>query len=64
METDIDQTTIALYNKLLPKMKDAIWHDGSWTYKQITGADAWRLMGWTWELGNQGVLVVVNFSEV
>ena len=52
-----------MYDKLLPKLGDAVWHDGQWTMKTVEGSDAWKMLAWTWELNNQGVLVVISFSD-
>ena len=40
-----------------------MWHEGVFTYKQINGSDGQNLIGWTWELSQQGALVVVNYSD-
>ncbi|CAL6035770.1 Alpha_amylase catalytic region [Hexamita inflata] len=61
---DVDQPTIMDYDILLPILKDAVWHEGKWTYKDVQGTnDCWRLMAWTWETADQSVLVVVNYSD-
>ncbi|CAL5983120.1 Alpha_amylase [Hexamita inflata] len=52
------------YDILLPILKDNVWHEGKWTYKDVQGTnDCWRLMAWTWETADQSVLVVVNYSD-
>ncbi|CAL5983030.1 Alpha_amylase catalytic region [Hexamita inflata] len=64
MAHDVDQPTVMDYDILLPILKDAVWHEGKWTYKDVQGTgDCWRLMAWTWETADQSVLVVVNYSD-
>ncbi|CAL6035862.1 Alpha_amylase catalytic region [Hexamita inflata] len=64
MNGDKDQPTIMDYDILLPILKDNVWHEGKWTYKDVQGTnDCWRLMAWTWETADQSVLVVVNYSD-
>ncbi|CAL5983236.1 Alpha_amylase catalytic region [Hexamita inflata] len=64
MANDKDEPTIMDYDALLPLLNDSVWHDGTWTYKEVEGTnDCWRLMAWTWETASQSVLVVVNYSD-
>lgn len=63
-DTDTNSTTVSLYNTLLPRLNDDVWHNGCWALATVSGTNnCGNILAWTWDSANQSVLVVINFSN-
>eukprot|EP00708_Paratrimastix_pyriformis_P002730 GAFH01001483.1.p2 GENE.GAFH01001483.1~~GAFH01001483.1.p2 ORF type:complete len:512 (-),score=112.45 GAFH01001483.1:67-1416(-) len=53
------------YSKLLNITDAPVFHSGAWRYLTCSDFDgtSWRLMAWSWSMGSEKRLVVVNYSD-
>jgi len=54
---------VKYYDALRSVLSKPLFNLGKWTYRNVNGSDAWRLMTWEWEYNYEKLLVVINFSD-
>jgi len=61
-----NQSTTHFYNKLLSIITKDVFKNGSWeplTVESASSGTSWRLLAWRWELLDEKILCVVNYSD-
>jgi len=54
----------AFFTKLNQIIADPVFHNGTWQYLNVFGADtSWRLMAWKWNNGSTKRVIFVNYSD-